>query len=208
MAGPLSKRYYQSGGGVPPLHPLVREALVKGYQDGGLVKDPITGKMMSYSELSKILQERQRQKVVKQGNVKARNNARTGPSVKLDRSTMTLFGFEDGGEVLPTIQETLVDDSLVVDPVTGRIMFQAELARLLKERKKQNTTQISFPLSLKQGGIVIDPKNKGKFTAEANRRGLGAQEFASKVLSAPEGTYTPLMRKRANFAKNASKWKK
>lgn len=55
------------------------------------------------------------------------------------------------------------------------------------------------------GQINIDPKNKGKFTAAAKARGMGVQEFASKVLANKED-YSPLMVKRANFARNAAHW--
>ena len=61
---------------------------------------------------------------------------------------------------------------------------------------------------MRQGGIHINPANKGKFTAKAKAAGMGVQAYASKVLSAPEGKYSPATRKQANFAKNASKWKK
>jgi hypothetical protein len=61
---------------------------------------------------------------------------------------------------------------------------------------------------MKQGGINIDPSKKGTFTAAATRAGMGVQAFASKVLSAPEGKYSPAMRKKANFARNAASWKK
>lgn len=57
-----------------------------------------------------------------------------------------------------------------------------------------------------RGSINIKPENKGKFTAKANAAGMGVQEYASKVLSAPEGRYDPSTRKQANFARNASKW--
>ena len=57
----------------------------------------------------------------------------------------------------------------------------------------------------KEGGIHIDPKNKGAFTREAKRRGMGVQEFANKVMANKED-YSPLLVKRANFAKNAAKW--
>jgi len=58
------------------------------------------------------------------------------------------------------------------------------------------------------GGIYINPANKGKFTAKAKRAGMGVQEFAGKVLGAPEGRYSASTRKQANFARNASKWSK
>lgn len=58
-----------------------------------------------------------------------------------------------------------------------------------------------------KSGIHIKPENRGKFTASANRAGMGVQAFANKVLSAPEGEYSPTLRKRANFARNAKKFK-
>jgi len=35
--------------------------------------------------------------------------------------------------------------------------------------------------------------------------GMGVQEAASAILNAPEGKYSPAMRKKANFAKNFAK---
>ena len=58
---------------------------------------------------------------------------------------------------------------------------------------------------LKYGGIHIKKKNKGKFTKSAKAAGESVQEYAAKVLSDPNTT--PLQRKRANFARNAAKWK-
>lgn len=56
--------------------------------------------------------------------------------------------------------------------------------------------------------IHIKKENRGKFTAAANRHGMSVQAFARKVLNAPKGKYSSTLRKRANFAKNASKWHK
>lgn len=55
------------------------------------------------------------------------------------------------------------------------------------------------------GGIHIQPSKRGTFTAAATKHGMGVQEFASKVL-ANKGNYSPAMVKKANFARNASKW--
>lgn len=55
------------------------------------------------------------------------------------------------------------------------------------------------------GGIHIQPSKRGTFTAVATKHGMGVQEFASKVL-ANKGNYSPAMVKKANFARNASKW--
>lgn len=55
--------------------------------------------------------------------------------------------------------------------------------------------------------IHIDKNKRGTFTRAAKAHGMGVQEFAHKVLSAPKGKYSSNMRKKANFARNASKFK-
>lgn len=57
------------------------------------------------------------------------------------------------------------------------------------------------------GQIKIKPSKRGTFTAAAKKRGLGVQEFADKVM-ANKSEYSTAMVKKANFAKNAAKWKK
>ena len=56
------------------------------------------------------------------------------------------------------------------------------------------------------GTIHIKPSKRGTFTAAAKKRGMGVQEFASKVL-ANKDNYSSAMVKKANFAKNAAGWK-
>lgn len=59
---------------------------------------------------------------------------------------------------------------------------------------------------LKKGsGIHIKEENRGKFTASAKKVGESVQEHASNVLDNPKAT--TLQKKRAQFAKNAKKWK-
>lgn len=58
----------------------------------------------------------------------------------------------------------------------------------------------------KGGGIHIAPSKRGTFTAAAKKHGKSVQAFASQVLAHPEN-YSPAMRKKANFARNASHWK-
>ena len=57
---------------------------------------------------------------------------------------------------------------------------------------------------LAKGGIHIKEENRGKFTDAAKRAGMSVQEYASHVLNDPHASET--LRKRAQFAKNASKW--
>lgn len=56
------------------------------------------------------------------------------------------------------------------------------------------------------GKIHIKPSKKGTFTSAAKKHGMGVQEFAGRVL-ANKDNYSPSMVKKANFARNASKWK-
>jgi len=58
----------------------------------------------------------------------------------------------------------------------------------------------------KDGGIYIKPENRGKFTAYAKAHGKGVQEMASHIMANKED-YSPTLVKRANFARNAAKWK-
>lgn len=57
-----------------------------------------------------------------------------------------------------------------------------------------------------KSGIHIKKKNKGKFTKSAKEHGMGVQQFASHVL-ANKDKYSPTLVKRANFAKNSTKFK-
>jgi len=54
--------------------------------------------------------------------------------------------------------------------------------------------------------IVIKKKNRGKFTKSAKKAGKSVQGHAQEVLNDPKASAT--QKKRANFARNAAKWKK
>ena len=56
------------------------------------------------------------------------------------------------------------------------------------------------------GKIHIKPSKRGTFTAAAKKHGKSVQGFASQVLANKED-YSPAMIRKANFARNASKWK-
>lgn len=59
----------------------------------------------------------------------------------------------------------------------------------------------------KNGGIHIVSSKRGTFTAAATKHEMEVQEFASKVLKNKD-SYSSAMVKKANFARNASKWNK
>ena len=61
-------------------------------------------------------------------------------------------------------------------------------------------------MAKKKMKIKIKPENKGKFKASSKKAGKSVQAHAEDVLDNPKASSTE--KKRANFAKNAAKWKK
>ena len=55
--------------------------------------------------------------------------------------------------------------------------------------------------------IHIKQSKRGTFTKAAKQHGMSVQGFANRVLKNPS-KYSAAMRKKANFAHNASKWNK
>ena len=103
---------------------------------------------------------------------------------------------------------------------TDKAKQEAENLRLLQQIANQKTvdsynsqvdlvnqTNFANREVLADGGrIHIKPSKKGTFTAAAKKRGMEVQEFARKVL-ANKDAYSPAMVKKANFARNATKFK-
>lgn len=71
--------------------------------------------------------------------------------------------------------------------------------------KKLIPSMKMLPTMKSGGSIKIDPAKRGTFKTQATKMGMSVQQAASKILSAKEGTYSPAMRKKANFAKNFAK---
>ena len=78
--------------------------------------------------------------------------------------------------------------------------------RGLRKRRDYERNLFNTPVEYKYGGIHIKPSKRGTFTAAAKKHGMSVQGFASKVL-ANKSNYSSAMVKKANFARNASKWK-
>ncbi|MBQ7430749.1 MAG: hypothetical protein IJV29_18890 [Butyrivibrio sp.] len=83
-----------------------------------------------------------------------------------------------------------------LEDIMQKLMVEQETLREQRQSRKY----------AEGGGIHIKPSKRGTFTAAASKHDMGVQEFASKVLANPDN-YSPAMRKKAQFAKNASKWK-
>lgn len=86
-------------------------------------------------------------------------------------------------------------------PITGAIDY-ANMMDYTTLKRKQIDKGLQYA---EGGGIYIKPSKRGTFTAAATKHGMGVQEFANKVLANKED-YSPAMVKKANFARNASKW--
>ena len=86
-------------------------------------------------------------------------------------------------------------------PITGAIDY-ANMIDYTALKKKQIDKGLQYA---EGGGIYIKPSKRGTFTAAATKHGMGVQEFANKVLANKED-YSPAMVKKANFARNSSKW--
>ena len=86
-------------------------------------------------------------------------------------------------------------------PITGAIDY-ANMIDYTALKRKQIDKGLQYA---EGGGIYIKPSKRGTFTAAATKHGMGVQEFASRVL-ANKDKYSPTMVKKANFARNASKW--
>jgi hypothetical protein len=102
----------------------------------------------------------------------------------------------------PEIGEPTLEDDFDYEIYgEGRVtrMTDSELHNIIKESVKAILEGDS--------GIHIKKSKEGTFTAAANKHGESVQGFASKVLNNKDN-YSPAMVKKANFAKNASKWKK
>jgi hypothetical protein len=76
----------------------------------------------------------------------------------------------------------------------------------IERRRKKETRGITKETD-ESNDIEIKPSKKGTFTAAATKHGKSVQGFANQVLNNKDN-YSPAMVKKANFAKNASKWKK
>ena len=102
-----------------------------------------------------------------------------------------LWGARDNGDgnIIPIYKDTGVIPEVTITPNGNYI----------------KNTYDNIMYRKKGGTIHIKEKNRGKFTASAKRAGMGVQEYANKVLSDPNAT--PLQKRRANFARNAKKFK-
>lgn len=121
----------------------------------------------------------------------------------------------------PTLPGMLVDRNRVtVNPETGDVMkvgghvnldpviITGKMPDNLKRTINKNieSDRIQDLLYYNSGkDIHIKKSKRGTFTKAAKQHGMSVQSFANRVLRNPS-KYSAAMRKKANFAHNASKW--
>lgn len=96
------------------------------------------------------------------------------------------------------------------DAMLGRLQQAQEAQKSIDKADEAmneifDLNELGDVLYAEGGGIHIKPSKRGTFTAAAKKRGKGVQEFARQVLANKEN-YSSAMVKKANFARNASKW--
>ena len=93
-----------------------------------------------------------------------------------------------------------------LDSILSNLVQEQEIVRQEKNEEEQFNQMEDMAAYAADGGPIHIAKNKrGTFTAAATKHGMGVQEFASHVLSNKD-KYSTAMVKKANFARNASKW--
>lgn len=91
-------------------------------------------------------------------------------------------------------------DSISRNTLADSMMKLTTIQEQSRERDQEYQAFENLEGLFAEGGkIHIKPSKRGTFTAAAKKRGMGVQEFASKVL-ANKDDYSPEMVKKANFA--------
>ena len=138
------------------------------------------------------------------GSGRKREQARATAATALEAAKLTALGnLNQQGRNINQANFNNQYSSLLAfgGPITGAIDYSNMIDYATLKRR-----QIDKGLQYAEGGgIYIKPSKRGTFTAAATKHGMGVQEFASRVLANKED-YSPAMVKKANFARNASKW--
>jgi hypothetical protein len=111
--------------------------------------------------------------------------------------------YQQGGQQQDPVMQAIQMYAQMTEMDPEQLMQQLQALPPLEQQeaiqKIMQAIQEAQSPQMKKGGIYINPANKGKFTASANRAGMGVQEFARHVLANKED-YSSTQVKRANFA--------
>lgn len=100
------------------------------------------------------------------------------------------------------------DHGRLVSEQEAKQRAKAHAIESKKSKPKEAFNKYVSENKYKDGGSInIAPSKRGTFTAAATKHGMTVSEFANKVLKNKDD-YSPSLIKKANFARNASKWNK
>lgn len=151
---------------------------------------------------------------------KAQAKADQQVAMKQLRKKLKLPKFGDGKGIKSETGAPLeVKDGMLYHKETGEPFYSAGLLFHIQDHKiniglgrtptplenKMYPQLLQFHNSGKD--INIKKSKRGTFTKAAKQHGMSVQGFANRVLRNPS-KYSAAMRKKANFARNASKWNK
>lgn len=110
----------------------------------------------------------------------------------------------------PTLPGRLVDrNRITVNPETGDVIEtggHVNLDPVIITGKMPDNLKRTINKNI-ESNRLFKPSKRGTFTKAAKQHGMSVQGFANRVLRNPS-KYSAAMRKKANFAHNASKWNK
>ena len=154
---------------------------------------------------------------------KAQAKADQQVAMKQLRKKLKLPKFGDGKGIKSETGAPLeVKDGMLYYKETGEPFYSAGLllpeVEIIGDKSKvnpwaaagrHNTSSYWDPMQFHNSGkdIHIKKSKRGTFTKAAKQHGMSVQGFANRVLRNPS-KYSAAMRKKANFARNASKWNK
>lgn len=133
------------------------------------------------------------------------DNAIDAADTKADLNALAnyaAFGGPLGG--LPSLGTGAIDYGFMSDYLVAK-NISAEAKNKISTNVFGNLAVTPLSTFALGGGIHIKKSHRGLFTKEAKEHGMGVQEFASHVL-ANKDKYSPEVVKRANFARNATKF--
>lgn len=139
--------------------------------------------------------------------------ATTGASTKLTsnyptavtgmpKNTLSKFGNQSFGQKIRGFFgfDNAIGSGIETASLFGKTSKQEVVAQEDEDDERPETDDNS-------SGIHIKESKEGTFTAAATKHKMGVQEFARHVL-ANKDKFSPIMVKKANFAKNAKEWNK
>lgn len=146
----------------------------------------------------------ERAQAVSWANRSVNNNINNIADTQMDNllANYAAFGGPLGG--LPSQGTGAIDYNFMSDYLVAKNK-SAEAKNKISTNVFGNLPITPFSTFALGGGIHIKKSHRGLFTKEAKEHGMGVQEFASHVL-ANKDKYSPEVVKRANFARNATKF--